>query len=96
MLKPTLKQVKPLEDYKLWLRFADGTTGNVDLSSLAGKGVFTLWNNNDGFFNVVIVEGRWLAWSNQVEIDADSLYLKLTGKHAEDLFPGLKEETSHA
>ena len=33
-------QAKPLDDYRLWLKYADGPEGEVDLSDLAGRGVW--------------------------------------------------------
>ena len=30
---PKVVEVKPLEGYRLWLRFHDGTSGTVDLSA---------------------------------------------------------------
>jgi hypothetical protein len=36
-------EAKALEDYRLWLKYSDGTEGAVDLSHLAGKGVFAAW-----------------------------------------------------
>ncbi len=32
-------EVKPLENYRLWVKFSDGVEGVVDLSGLVGKGV---------------------------------------------------------
>ena len=45
MLKPV--EVRALDGYRLWLRYADGTEGEVDLSHLAGKGVFKVWSDRD-------------------------------------------------
>jgi hypothetical protein len=87
---------RPLDGYKIWLKFDNGASGEVDLSHLAGKGVFALWNNYEDFKKVSVEDGRWLAWSDDIDIDADSLYLKVTGKTPEELFPALKEETTHA
>lgn len=42
-------KVKALDNYKIWLQYADGTTGDVDLSDLVGKGVFRLWKKQDFF-----------------------------------------------
>jgi Protein of unknown function (DUF2442) len=36
MFKPI--EVRPLSDYRVWIRFADGVEGEVDLSYLAGRG----------------------------------------------------------
>ena len=37
-----------------------------------------------------------LLWTDQVDLCPDSLYLKITGKLPEDLFPFLKGESAHA
>ncbi len=47
MFKPT--EVKALPNYRLWLRYEDGATGEVDLAHLVGKGVFKLWIDLQAF-----------------------------------------------
>ncbi len=47
MVRPV--EVRPLENYRLWLRYQDGTEGEVDLSYLAGKGVFVSWQQEGVF-----------------------------------------------
>jgi hypothetical protein len=96
MPAPKIVEARPLEPYKIYLKFADGKSGEVDLSHLAGKGVFSLWNDTENFKKVSIEDGRRLTWSDEIDIDADSLYMKLTGKTPEELFPALKEDFSHA
>ena len=96
MSTPKILEARPLDGYKIWLKFNDGTAGEVDLSHLAGKGVFTFWNDYENFKNVSIENGRWLSWSDEIDLDADTLYLKLTGKKPEELFPALKEESTYA
>lgn len=95
MSVPKILEAHPLDDYKIRLKFEDATAGEVDLSHLAGKGVFTLWDNYENFKKFSIENGRSLAWSDEIDIDADSLYLKLTGKKPEELFPALKEESAY-
>jgi hypothetical protein len=89
-------EAEALQDYRLRLKFADGVTGEVDLSDLAGKGVFNNWDEYEKFRKVSVVNGRWLAWSDEIDMDADSLYLRLTSKKPEELFPVLLESPSHA
>jgi len=91
-----ITDVKVLEDYKLDLMFADGTRGTVDLSHLAGKGVFTLWNDYDAFREVRIGSSGELVWGDQIDLCPDALYLQATGKKPEELFPNLKQEPVHA
>ena len=88
--------MRPLDGYKIRLKFDDGVVGEVDLSHLAGKGVFVFWNSGENFKKVLIENGRSLVWSDEIDIDADALYLKLTSKKPEELFPALKEEPFHA
>ena len=96
MFAPKILEARPLDGYKIWLKFEDGIAGKVDLAHLAGKGVFVFWRNYENFRKVSIENGRWLAWSDEIDLDADSLYLKMPGKKPEDLFPALKEESAHA
>jgi hypothetical protein len=56
------KSVRALTDYRIHLEFSDGEKGEVDLSHLAGKGVFEAWNDY-GFFKRVRVSGhRSIEW----------------------------------
>lgn len=94
MLKPT--NIKPLDHYRLWLKFSDGVDGVVDLSYLVGKGVFALWNDYAAFQNAVIGASGEIVWNEQVDLDSIALYLKITGKTPNDLFPKLREMMEHA
>ena len=42
---PTPVEVKALANYRLWLRYDVGAEGEVDLSDLAGRGVFSACND---------------------------------------------------
>jgi hypothetical protein len=88
MLKPV--EVKALPDYKLWLGYSDGVTGVVDLSYLVGQGVFSAWRNPAVFERVRLGEHGAIIWSDEIDLCPDSLYLKITGKTPEELFPNLK------
>ena len=85
-----------LEEYRLSLTFSDGVQGIVDLSSLVGSGVFALWNDYGEFRKVRIGDTGELVWSDQVDLCPDALYLQVTGKDPNDIFPGLKHEMAHA
>jgi hypothetical protein len=93
---PTVVEVKPLEDYRIWLRFSDGIEGIANLSEFAGKGVFELWDVDDEFRNVRIGEGGGIEWGDQIDLCPDALYLKITGKTPEELFPSLRNLVQHA
>ena len=94
MFKPI--QVKPLPGYKLWIEYTDGVAGEVDLSHLAGKGVFALWNDDDAFERVYIDDSDAIAWSEEIALCPDALYMRITGKTLEELFPNLKTELAYA
>ena len=89
-------KVKPLEGYRLELEFDDGVRGIVDLSHLAGKGVFGLWADSRAFERVQIGSFGELFWDDKIDLCPDSLYLKLTGKTPAELFPALNQEPTHA
>lgn len=92
---PVLKEVKPLKDFCLHVKFSDGVEGEVDLSEFAGKGVFALWNNYSQFEKVTTGSSGELVWNEDVDMDGLGIYLKLTGKQPEDVLPKL-QEISHA
>jgi len=70
----------PLEKYKLNLSFNDGTKGVIDLSDLAGKGVFTAWEEDDTFSKVFIdQESGAIAWPGNLDIDTLNCYLQIKG-----------------
>ena len=89
-------KVKALQEYRLKLEFDDGVSGTVDLSDLVGKGVFALWSDHRAFEQVRVGSSGELAWSDKIDLCPDALYLKLTGKKPEDIFPALRHEPSHA
>ena len=89
-------KIKPLDNYQLWVKYSDGVEGIVDLSDLVGDGVFALWNDYREFQKVHIGPNGEIAWNEQVEICPDSIYLKITGKKPEDIFPKLQELAVYA
>ena len=93
---PAVVAVKALANYQLWVKFSDGVEGVVDLSHLVGQGVFALWNDYEAFKKVHIGPGGELAWSDDIDLCPDALYLKITGKKPEELFPRLREFAHHA
>jgi hypothetical protein len=89
-------ELKVLEGYRIWLKFADGIEGIVDLSDLAGQGVFEIWNDHEVFERAAIGPMGCLQWGEEVDICPDSLYLRITHKRPEDIFPSLRKESVHA
>ena len=56
MVRPT--KVEPREGYRIWIRYSDGASGEIDLSYLAGRGVFSAWMNRVSFEAVNIGPAR--------------------------------------
>ena len=62
-------------DFKLWVQFADGTEGEVDLSELVGKGVFAAWSDPAVFQSVrVDPDSGTVAWPGGIDLAPDALY----------------------
>jgi len=89
LIRPTT--VRALPNYRVYIEFADGAKGEVDLSDLTGQGVFHRWNDYNFFEQVHSGDHREIKWDDDIELCPDSLYLKLTGMSPENLFPRLRK-----
>lgn len=87
---------KPLPGFKLRLRYSDGAEGVVDLSHLAGKGVFQAWDRSGAFEDISIGSAGEIRWGDAVDLCPDALYMQLTGKSPDEVFPSLKRAGAHA
>ncbi len=94
MLK--IVRVEPLPDFKLWLEFSDGVRGEADVSQLAGKGVFRRWLTPGEFEKVKIGSVGELQWEGDLDLCPDALYMRVTGKKPEEVFPALQHESANA
>jgi hypothetical protein len=91
-----IKKVTAQPDYTLQIEFIDGVRGSVDVSHLVGKGIFAPWKDPNFFANVFVGESGEPRWNEEIDLDPDSLYMKITGKTPEEVFPALKSETANA
>ena len=89
-------QAIPLPDYRLQVHFTDGVQGEVDLSNLVGRGVFAAWKDRECFDKVEIGESGQLCWDDDIELCPDTIYMQVTGKTPDELFPTLRQSESHA
>lgn len=78
MIRPIAVEAR--ESYHIWLRYSDGTEGELDLERLAGRGVFTAWEDRTFFETVRIEDHGAVAWGEELELCPDALYLQLSGK----------------
>lgn len=88
--------VQARDGFRIWLRYADGIEGEVDLAHVAGKGVFAAWLDRSFFESVHIGGGNGISWGNEIDLCPDALYFQLTGKRPEDILPGLSAEDRRA
>lgn len=87
---------KSLPNYHLDLSFDNGERGVVDLSGLVGRGVFAAWDDPDEFNRVSVTEYGAVEWPGGLDLCPDALYLQMTGKRPDEVFPALRNRLSHA
>jgi hypothetical protein len=79
MLKDII-EVKPLENYQLYLKFEDNTEEVIDISKIIEfTGIFTPLKELD-YFQTVKVNPEWgtIYWDNGADLDPDVLYSAIT------------------
>ena len=81
MLKDIVS-VKPLDGYRLFLRFEDGVEGIIDVDKLVKlSGVFAPLNEREFFLLVrVNPDLGTICWPNDADLDPDVLYGIVTGE----------------
>ena len=85
LVRPT--HVEARTGYRIYLEYADGVHGEIDLSDLAGKGIFAPWLDPAVFNQVHLAPDRTIRWTNEITLCPDALYLELTGKSLEEVYP---------
>ena len=66
-------EVKPLENGDLFVRFADGLSGEVRFVREHLTGVFEPLKN-PAFFNQVYIDRGAVAWPGQIDLAPDAMY----------------------
>ena len=80
---PDIESVKPLKDFKLELIYSNGYTGIYDAKELLNYKVFEQLNDVN-FFNKVTINYNAIVWNEEIDLCADSIYLKITGEKLSD------------
>lgn len=80
--------VEPRPGYRIWLRYSDGVSGEVDLSPLAGKGGIATPGKSAFFPAARLDLDRAIVLNEDLELCPDALYLQLIGQSAAAM-PGL-------
>jgi hypothetical protein len=94
MIRPT--EVEPRNGFRIWLRYADGVSGEIDLSHLSGRGVFKAWEDRAFFETVHLSEAGAIAWGEEIDLCPDAMYMQLTGKSVDELKPGARATAADA
>lgn len=79
--------VEPRDGCKIWLRYDDGAEGEVDLSHLAGKGMFRAWDDRAFFESVRLGDFGVVTWGEDIDMCPDALYMEITGKTIDEVLP---------
>lgn len=79
-----IESVHFVEGYTLHIKFQDGLEGDIDLSDLVSGGIFKVLQNKE-LFSKAYSNGYSLAWSEELEIDADTLYFDIKGEEMSQL-----------
>lgn len=80
MLKDVI-EVRPLDGYRLFLRFEDGVEGEVNVEKMVRfEGIFSPLADRDYFVRVrVNPDIGTVCWPNDADLDPDVLYSCVTG-----------------
>jgi len=78
-------EVRPLGSHRLFLRFEDGTEGEIDLATIVEfSGVFAALKDLEEFAKVrVDPELGTIVWPNGADLDPDVLHAKISGRPSE-------------
>ncbi len=87
---PKLINVTARPGYRVQLEYDDGVKGEADLSNLVDSGVFEAWNDPSVFEAVTVGPHGEVRWTDTIELCGDAMYLQITDKPPEDLFPNLR------
>ena len=70
----TIVEARHVRDYVIWLRFKDGSQGEVDLSSELWGPVFEPLKDPEYFRRFTVAEYGTIAWPNGADIAPEFLY----------------------
>ena len=80
---------RPLEKYRVWIRFADGTEGEADLGDFAGLEIFGQWDD-PGVWEGMRIAYHTLEWGSEdptrvLDICPEALYSRVAGVSREEM-----------
>ena len=77
---PWVIELEARDKYRLWLRYSDGTEGDIDLSAMADTELFSDWQKPGAFEQAKLGKYGEVIWTEDAALCADSLYLELTNR----------------
>ena len=80
-------KVETRDDWRLWVAFADGVSGEIDLSDMADEPLCAAWRDPVFWRSVHITDHRAIAWNDDIELCSDALYMDLTGLTPREVYP---------
>ena len=96
-------EVEPRAGYRIWVRYEDGVEGELDLSHLAGRGVFRAWDDRAYFEGVHInEEAGCVCWGvppgsdMEIDIAPETGYAQLLGITREQITAMSDEDEFYA
>jgi hypothetical protein len=74
-------EVRPLDGYRVFIRFDDGLQGELDLEPLLApfKGVFAPLRDL-ARFREIYVDNHTVSWPNDLDLAPEVLYSKMSGR----------------
>jgi hypothetical protein len=80
---PKLREAKYQNGYRIWVKFADGVEGEIDLESELWGEVFEPLKDKDRFAEVALdKELETIVWPNGADFAPEFLYQKLRPNYA--------------
>lgn len=76
--------VSLLIEYKLLVVFDDDVSGFIDLKQFVKNGIFSVLQE-ESLFNRVYTNEYSIAWSDELEIDALTVYAELVNKKPDEI-----------
>ena len=73
-----VEDVKYVRDFTIWVRFQDGTQGEVDLASELFGPVFEPLKDPEYFRKLQVAEYGTIAWPNGADVAPEFLYERVT------------------
>lgn len=94
-----LVEAKPLEKYRVWMRFVDGTEGTSDVGDFAGRAVCRIWDDPGVWEGMRVSSYDTVEWgpddpTKVVDFCPDMLYSRVSGVSREDMqSPGFARQS---